>query len=197
MCALPAGTREVCADCLKHPPQFDSVLAAAVYEYPLDSMIQAFKYGGDITLARPLAAILAERIQCDRLPDVIMPMPLSLKKERDRGFNQAMEIARQLPEALRRLVRADLERVIHTPAQAGLPLEERRRNVSRAFRSRETVRGKRVAILDDVMTSGATLDAAAGALKAAGAVEVHGWIIARALRPGRYRAPVSQRPRAG
>ena len=110
-------------------------------------------------------------------------MPLSAARLRERGFNQALEIARLLPPHLARRIRIDLlTRPRDTRPQAELPVDQRARNVRNAFACDQRLDGAHVAVVDDVMTTGATLDAAAAALKSAGAVAVSGWVVARTLR---------------
>ena len=183
-CALPGPAGVPCGRCQSATPHYDGVAAGAVFGYPLDAMVRALKYSGDIAVARALASVLADRLPGEPEPDAVIAMPLSDARQASRGFNQSWEIARQLPLRWSSRLRPGLDRIEDTPAQAGLSLEERRRNVKNAFRASADLRGCRVAVVDDVMTSGATLDAAARALKEAGAAEVRGWIVARALRDG-------------
>lgn len=183
-CALPTPGGAVCGVCLKSPPAFDAAVCAALYAYPLDAMVRSLKYEGRIALARPLGAILAVAVARQATPDLVLPMPLSGPRMAGRGFNQSLEIARGLGPAWRHRVRHDiLERHGDAPPQAGLPLAGRRRNVKGAFRCEaRAVAGRTVALLDDVMTSGATLDEAARTLKRAGAVAVTAWVVARTPR---------------
>ncbi|MGE5526237.1 MAG: ComF family protein [Rhodospirillaceae bacterium] len=166
---------------MAHPPHYDSVTAVYVYDFPIDALIHAYKYGGELRLARLFADTLAER----RLPpvDALIPMPLSEPRLRERGYNQALELARRLGR-LRGIpvLREACRRVVDTPAQALLPWRERPRNVRGAFVCDADVAGMRVAVLDDVLTTGATLNELARNLKRAGAVEVHGWVAARAVQ---------------
>jgi len=112
--------------------------------------------------------------------DCIVPVPLSTQRLRSRGYNQALEIARHLASATgTRLAPEVCERVRDTPVQMGLPLAERGRNVRGAFRCPAIVSGETLAVLDDVMTTGATLDEIAATLKRAGAARVVNWVVAR------------------
>ena len=184
ICAGP-GEGRVCGACLQDPPPYDRCIAALRYEFPADELIQALKYRGELMLAPVLADILARAVAHAPRPDVILPLPLSDARLRQRGFNQAGEIAR--PLARRLGVRLDLEtlvRVRDTAPQVQLSAAERNRNVRDAFACRSTVAGLHVAVVDDVMTSGATLREAAKALKRAGAAEISLWVVARAL-PGK------------
>lgn len=180
-CAAPLTAGDVCGACLAHPPRYDRVTAAYVYDFPVDALIQAYKYGGELRLARLLGKALAQRATAP--VDVVVPMPLSTERLRLRGYNQALELARHIgrshgiavwPHACRR--------VIDTPAQALLPWRERPRNVRGAFVCDADLAGLRVAVVDDVLTTGATLNELARNLKRAGAAEVHGWVAARAVQ---------------
>ncbi|MDD5384990.1 MAG: double zinc ribbon domain-containing protein [Gallionella sp.] len=181
-CALPAPAGEVCGQCLKHPPLFGRTTAVFGYAFPLDKLIQAMKYGEQIALAYAFAEKLAHRIDKNSLPDCIIPMPLHPAKLRERGFNQsqllAAKIARELglellPDACRR--------VRDTPPQSALPWKERKKNVRDAFCCDADFTGKRVALVDDVLTTGASLNALAEAVQKCGAVEISAWVVARTL----------------
>lgn len=172
-----------CRCCIQLEPAFDETVAAFAYRYPVDVLVRRLKYGGALQLAPVLAAGLAEALAGRELPDMLVAMPLSLQRWRQRGYNQAHEIARQVAARCRRPLGQPLERLRDTQAQAGLTAVRRRDNLIGAFRCRSPVDGLRVALVDDVMTSGATLDAAARALKAAGARRVSAWVAARTPGP--------------
>jgi ComF family protein len=180
VCALPLASGRVCGACLERPPHFDRVEAVFAYRFPVDALIHAYKYGGRLALARALGGLLARQVAGD--VDAIVPMPLARGRLAERGFNQALEIAR-VAAALTGVVllaRA-CRKVVETPAQAMLPWEERARNVRRAFVCDADVEGRRIAVVDDVLTTGATLNELARVLRKAGAVEVRGWVVARTL----------------
>lgn len=181
VCALPLTSGRVCGTCLDAPPAYDRVTAAFAYAFPIDALVLAYKYGGRLTLAPLLASPLARDV--GGAVDVIVPMPLAPARLRERGFNQAHELARLIGSALGVpvLPRA-CRKVADTPPQAALPWKERARNVRRAFVCDVDLRDRRVAVVDDVMTSGATLNELARTLKRAGAAEVTGWVVARTLR---------------
>lgn len=183
VCAVPhADAGQRCGACLKQPPAYDRCVAALRYTFPADRLIQALKYGGQLALGGLLAELLAEAVRGAPRPEVLVPLPLHADRARARGFNQATEIARRVARDLRiPLDTASLVRTRDTAPQAMLPLDERQRNVKGAFSCTGAVAGRHVALLDDVMTSGATLNAAAQALKRAGATEVSLWVAARAL----------------
>lgn len=179
-CAAPLPSGRLCGACIAHPPRYDSVRAAYVYDFPLDALIRKYKYAGELRLARLLGTALAS--SGGREVDVLVPMPLSEVRLRARGYNQALEIARIAGRLHELPVRpAACRRVRDTPAQALLPWRERPRNVRGAFVCDADVRGLRIGVVDDVMTTGATLNELARNLKRAGAAEVHGWMVARAV----------------
>jgi ComF family protein len=185
VCALPAPPGSVCGDCLARPPPFDAAVAAWVYAFPVDRLVHAFKYGGQLALAEPLALALIDAL--DRrsrpAPDVVVALPLSPARQRKRGFNQAGEIARRVARAIGRPLVPGLARARDSPPQAALAWADRARNVRGAFVASAALAGLRVAIVDDVMTTGATLAAAARAARRAGARNVEAWVVARTLRP--------------
>jgi ComF family protein len=171
----------LCGACLSRPPHFDRLVAPFIYTFPVDALIRALKYGGRLNVARLLAGALVPRI--DQSVDLIVPMPLSDVRLRDRGFNQAQEIARHVARARRLRVAASLcRRVRDTPPQAMLPWRERARNVRAAFVCDADLDGLRIAVVDDVATTCATLDEMSRVLKRAGASHVSGWCAARALK---------------
>jgi len=177
----PGGQR--CGRCLSEPPAYSRVVTAVSYQFPADAAIQRLKYAGALHLARPLGALLAECVATEPMPDLILPMPLSPQRLRERGFNQALELARVVCGALG--LTLDVERCVRardTPPQVSLPWDERRRNVRGAFQMRGPGEVARVAVVDDVLTTGATLDELAQVLRRAGAREVVGWVVARTER---------------
>ncbi len=180
-CGVPSGGA-LCGACLRDPPAFDRTVAALVYEFPVDKLVQALKYGQRLALARLLGLLLAERVAGAPRPDVLIPMPLHPARLAERGFNQALEIGRVLSRRLGLPLKPTLAaRQRDTAVQAALPLNARRRNVKGAFVCTTGVRERHVALVDDVMTSGATVNELAQAARAAGAREVSVWVVARAL----------------
>jgi ComF family protein len=181
ICALPLGSGALCGECLHRTPFYDSVTAAFAYAFPVDALIHAFKYRGNLYLAPVLANLLAAEIT-DK-PDLIVAMPLSDSRLRERGFNQAHELARHLAARIGvPLLGRGCRKVANTSPQASLPWAERARNVRGAFVCDASLTGRNVAVVDDVMTTGATLNELARNLKRAGASRVTGWIVARTLR---------------
>ncbi len=178
----PAG--EICGECLAQPPRFSRLSVAVSYHFPVDRAIQRLKYGADLSTVGPLAALLADRVGRESRPDLMLAMPMAPQRLRERGFNQAQELARALAERLSlKLAPALCRRTRHTAPQAALPWAERRRNIRGAFECEADLSGANVVVVDDVLTTGATLDELAGALLGCGAAQVWGWVVARAERP--------------
>jgi ComF family protein len=180
VCALPLASGEVCGACVARPPHFDRVDAPFAYRFPLAQLIHALKYGGRLALARTLGEALSRAVSRD--VDAIVPMPLARGRIAERGFNQALEIARTVATRTRtRVLHNAVRKIVDTPPQAALPWSERARNVRRAFVCQVDLSGKRIAVVDDVLTTGATLNEVARVLRKAGAVSVAGWVVARTL----------------
>ena len=175
-CALESPSGALCGRCLAQPPHYDATFAALAYAFPADALVHALKFRGELALAPLLGKLLLEKIS-SRDVDRVIPVPLSSQRLRERGYNQAVEIARHLGAAKLEIDACVRER--DAPPQAGLGREARRRNVRGAFRCKRSFAGERVALVDDVMTTGATLDALATALKNAGAVSVTNWVVCR------------------
>jgi ComF family protein len=184
-CALPLGTSGRCGHCLMHPPAFDRSHAAFVYAFPVDRLVQAYKYQGLLACAGWFAeAMLAER-QAPPLADLLVAVPLARGRQRERGFNQSLEIARALGRRTGLQLAVDaLVRIRETPPQADLPWRERAQNIRGAFACTAAVACRRIAVVDDVMTTGASLDEIAKVLKRAGAASVENWLVARTPAPG-------------
>lgn len=188
VCALPNSMGDICGRCLQHPPAFVRTSAAFAYRFPIDRLIQAMKYADQLVLTHALGALLAQRIAPESLPDCIIPMPLHPLKLRERGYNQALLLAQAVARVHRcRLLPTAVRRIRDTPAQSSLHGRERENNMKDAFAGAMDLRGLRVALVDDVMTTGASLNALARAVREAGAVSVDAWVVARTLphRPAR------------
>jgi len=177
-CALDSPRGELCGRCLAEAPRYDATLAALAYRFPADALVHALKFRGELALAGFLAGLFVPHISTYEV-DCVIAVPLSATRLRERGYNHAVEIARGILPA--KLDLALCERSRDTPPQMDLPLEARRRNVRGAFRCTRRLAGQTVAVVDDVMTTGATLDEVAAALKAAGATRVVNWVVARTL----------------
>ena len=176
---LPAGV----AQCHEHAAswQLARVVAPLVYAPPAEAWLQALKYAGDRALGRAFGQLLAEAAAVRRSHvDAIVSVPLHPRRLMQRGYNQALEIARSTAATLRLpILRAGIARTRETPPQAQLDCLQRRSNLTGAFTVTRQLIGCRLAIVDDVITTGATMNALASELRAAGARHVEGWAIAR------------------
>jgi len=180
VCAVPIVSpyAGMCGECLSNPPSFSFVLSYGLYSGTLREAIHLFKFSGIKRLGKPLGKLLSS------LPipeaDMIVPVPLSKRGLRERGFNQTLILARTLSKDLNIPFSMDsLFKRRHTPPQSGIKAVERKRNVKGAFEVREDVARKRVILLDDVMTTGATVRECAKTLAKAGAEEIIVVILAR------------------
>jgi ComF family protein len=178
--ALPANYR--CDACRQDPPAFDRLLALWNYQPPLDAVVQGLKFRRLDYLGRHLALALAEGLR-DRLTgfDRVVPVPLHWRRRLARGYNQAERIARPLSARIDLPCLQALSRCRATPPQSRLGRDERLSNLRKAFRvpRPERVRGLHILLVDDVTTTGATLEAAARALRSAGATAVTALVVAR------------------
>lgn len=196
-CGLRIGVAgATCGACLVEPGAVERTVVAFDYAFPWDRLILAFKFGGRIELAPALAKPLAEAARqpdaAGEAPaatvDCLAAVPLARSRLGERGFNQSWELARRIGRLLELPAHADLLlRALDTPHQAALGRAERARNLRAAFapgpRARERLAGRRVALVDDVMTTGATAREAAAALMRAGAAGVDLWVLARTPEP--------------
>ena len=186
-CGLRLGlAAERCGACLRDPPAFDTTVCVADYGFPWDGLITAFKFHGRPELAAVLAPLLAHatRTGAGAAPDCVMPVPMPPRRLAERGYNHAWELARRVAAERHLPARADvLLRPVDAAQQIGLGRTERQRNLRSAFmvdpRLRAHLQGIRVALVDDVMTTGATAQQAAAALRRSGAASVALWVLAR------------------
>lgn len=182
ICALPAPGSNACGGCLKQAPHFDATQAVFRYEFPLDRMIQSLKYAHRLASADFLGQALA-KLPLPFHPEMVLPVPLAPARLMERGFNQALELARPLAHVLGApLETSRVHRRRDTAPQASLPWKERKQNIRHAFECELDLTGKTVLVVDDVMTTGATLDELARVLKAHGAARVENFVLARALK---------------
>ncbi|WP_165819275.1 ComF family protein [Tamilnaduibacter salinus] len=182
-CALPGrfGERGLCGACHRNPPPFDRVVAPWAYQFPVSALISRFKYQKQRPDGKPLARLFAERLRdAGRTPpQALIPVPMAPSRERRRGFNQAEEIAIWMSRQLNIPVyRQSLTRANHTQTQSGLSRRERLANLKGAYRVRGPV-PSHVALVDDVMTTGATVRAASRILREHGAATIEVWVLAR------------------
>lgn len=184
-CAQPVAVAGDCAACLARLPHFDATLALWRYAFPLDQLIHSLKYAHRLASAEFFGRALAA-LPCAAPPDLILPVPLYRARLAERGFNQSVEIAR--PLARRLGVPLELTHVLRcrdTAPQASLPWQDRAKNIRHAFECRTDLSHKIIWLVDDVMTTGATLDELARTLKAHGAARVENRIVARAVKANR------------
>lgn len=182
-CALPLPVPALaCGQCLRREPPWDAAWAPFRYGWPLDRLETRFKFGDDLAAGRTLAALWRDEPTPPEPPGLIVPVPLHRSRLRQRGYNQALELARPLAASLSIPLGHDvLVRTRDTSAQTELDRAARRRNVRGAFHLREdVVLPDHVAVFDDVMTTGATLAECTRVLKRAGVRRVDAWALARA-----------------
>lgn len=180
-CGIQTPHGERCGLCLKHPPYFSQTISLFRYDFPANKIIHAFKYGHQLAVGSWLADLLAEKLTI--AADIIIPLPLHPDRLCERGFNQSCEIASVLGNRLNLPVhRSIVQRVRNTPHQTGQPLKNRQKNVKAAFESHADLRGKTILLIDDVMTTGATLNECARTLIEQGAKRVVTAVAARAQK---------------
>ena len=174
----------LCEACDQSIVGFDNAYSYGAYDGPLRELIHLFKYGKVETIAQPLARFLAVAVPLDQQFDLIIAMPMHWFKRWQRGFNQAELLAKPIAHRYGLKLSKDLVRKKYTKAQAGLSAAERQNNLKDSFQVRnpQSVKGRRVLLIDDVFTTGATLRAASAALKAAGANHVSALTLARVDR---------------
>lgn len=189
-CAQPLfrtrGRAALCGRCIGAHSIIESSFVPYRYVYPLDRLIQRLKYANALSVARVLGELFADRraeLSALPNPELIVPVPLAYHRYRKRGFNQAYELARAVSRRANIEIRTDVvERTRETQEQAGLPRRQRRRNVRDAFRIVRPLNATHVAIFDDVITTGSTVNELAKVLRRAGARTIEVWAIARAGR---------------
>jgi ComF family protein len=186
-CALPLkaadNNERLCGSCLQDPPPFTFVYRFADYAPPLDRLIQQLKFNQKLHFARLLAMLMARDIQQQSLllPDLLVPVPLHKQRLHERGYNQALEVARVLAAILGLTLDAQsCIRYKATREQTGLQAKQRKTNIKGAFLVKANVQGKHIAIVDDVMTTGSTVTELSHALLKQGAQRVDVWVCARA-----------------
>ena len=194
-CGLPLqlpDSAQQCGACLNAPPFFDKTISVFHYQRPIRQMLSQYKYQGKLDYVPTFADMLAFKIRASyqksrgALPDLILSVPLSEARLKQRGFNQSLELAKVVSRVLGVPYHVSVvKRLRDTPMQAGLTLKKRRANIEGAFALMgphfiaRYVKNKRLAIIDDVMTTGFTLAALAKLLKEAGAKSVDNWVLAR------------------
>lgn len=181
-CALPSNDNLLCGQCLQAPPIFDATRSLFQYQFPLSTVLQQYKYGQLFTLARTMGLLFSAHISQPLPADCLIPMPLHRQRLQERGFNQSAEIAKVISKQLHLPIRLEAcHRIKPTPPQASLPYKQRIKNMQGAFACNADLTGQHVILLDDVMTTGASLNALAKTVKAAGARYVECWVVARTV----------------
>lgn len=186
-CARELSVSLQCGDCLKHSPPFDRTYALFSYQDKVKQLILNLKFQRALVNAQILGELLAQKIRMDWylnqvLPDTIIPVPLHRKRLTERGFNQALEIARPIARSLRIPIDwQSCQRIKHTAAQATLEAGKRSENIKHAFLIQQNFSGKHIAVLDDVITTGQTMTEFTSLLKKAGAAKIDVWCCARAI----------------
>lgn len=182
ICAEPLSSirQKQCAHCLKQQPYFDETFALFEYRTPVDKLITQLKFNQRLLHARILGGLMAEKVQTQA--ELIIPVPLHKKRLRERGFNQALELAKPLAKILRLpLSYRHCQRARHTQAQSSLALTDKKRNLREAFSIHAPIPSK-VMIVDDVMTSGNTVNELSRTLRQAGAEHIQICCVARTGR---------------
>lgn len=179
-CGL-ATLGEICGRCLNNKPAYDNTHTLFSYAYPVDALLQHYKYNNALYLSQTFGQLLARKI-IDFDIDAIIPMPLHPVRLKERGFNQSLEVAKIIANQFNiELDTSSCRRVKNTPPQASLALKERAKNMKGAFECSVNLTGKHIALVDDVMTTGASLHELAKTLKRAGAAKVSCYVLARTM----------------
>ncbi len=178
---LPEGAPSLCGKCLRNPPPYRRCYCTFTYQYPIDRLILEFKENRKLLIGKLLATLMIDSLPLDHaVPDLIIPVPLHKAALRQRGFNQSMEIAEVLSDQWRVPIdNRGCRRILRTQAQKSLPLKQRQQNVRGAFSADRSYRGLRVAIVDDVITTGSTVNELARLITERGAAAIHVFCIAR------------------
>jgi ComF family protein len=181
LCAQPLYQEGICGTCLQRPPLFDRCISPLLYQGPVPALITGLKFHGRLANARLLAWLMLQRLrQEEDAPELILPVPLHPQRLRERGYNQAVEIARPLAQQLgMALSLNDCIRQRATSPQTALPEPQRRSNLRHAFALKRPLGLSHLALLDDVLTTGSTANELARLLKQSGVARVDVWVVAR------------------
>ena len=183
----PENENLLCGDCVKKLPSFDETIVAIDYEPPLDQLVHLLKFHANLTMAPIIGKLIVKAIGKNRrpvCPDFLIAVPLGKRRLIERGFNQSLEIAKTLSRSLKADLVFDLvERIRETEKQSTISFKERKKNVRNAFgiveTNRHLIHNSHIGIIDDVMTTGETLEEIAALLKKAGAARITNFVFAR------------------
>ncbi len=179
---LPDKTIELCGQCLQSPPPQHRCRAPFRYDFPIDGLIKQLKFQGRLPPALLLGQLFLEHLPENHLPQALIPIPLHPHRLRQRGFNQAMELARPMAHYLNiPLLPDSLRKIIDTPPQSRLSAQNRQISLQQAFTVHGTIPYEHVALVDDVITTGSTIQAAGNTLLSAGVKTLQVWVIARTI----------------
>ncbi len=181
-CALPLPFDDICGHRQQSQMAYDTVRSPFLYQTPVDALLKGLKFHKRLAIARFLGLVMTKHMRDtgEALPDLLVPVPLHRRRLSERGFNQSIELARTISRALS--IRTDTQvcdRIRYTDAQSGMTAAERRRNLRSAFQIRASSLPHHIAIVDDVMTTGATVQSLAEVLRRAGAERIDVWVCAR------------------
>ena len=179
-----ASGQLICGQCLANPPPYDKVFALFPYQAPLPRLVAGLKFEEQFSHAQFFSRMMIQAVRqqwyaSSALPDVILPMPLHNSRLKERGFNQALEIARPLAKSLKTTLNHNVTRKKPTLPQSTLTASQRKHNVTNAFTTTANFHGQHIAIVDDVVTTGHTVTALARLLRRQGAQRIDIWCCAR------------------
>ncbi|MDO6763472.1 ComF family protein [Agarivorans sp. 1_MG-2023] len=197
-CYLPLAEAGICGECQKEPPHFDRVICLNDYQWPLEPVIKAYKYGKQQYLAKPLSRLLLNHTkqQGSILPEAFLPVPLHWFKQWRRGFNQSELLASSIAKQLNKPMCSPLVRKHYGISQASLNRQQRQRALTASFSLKHEIQFKHWVLVDDVVTTGSTANVIAKMLKQAGAEQVDVWAIARTDKPKHKKSSASSTSRA-
>lgn len=182
-CASPIRHAYLCGTCLHQPPEQDSSFSLFPYHDPIDRLIADFKYHDKLYLSDLFARLMRDKLPKQVLPDLLIPIPLHSNRLRQRGYNQSLELAKALsrqlgiPNSHHHLIK-----LLDTKSQASIPFKARKKNIQDAFQVIQSDVPAHIALIDDVLTTGHTANAAAKPLRKAGATRIEVWTVARTIR---------------
>lgn len=174
-CALPITGGTVCGLCLKNTPPYDRTIALCYYRFPMPHLVTGLKFQKKLSHAQVLGNLLADRMEFLYVskPDVLIPVPLHPKRLRQRGYNQALELARPIAKRLNMPIDfRSCQRIKATEAQTGIPAKERMKNMKGAFSVSSSLNKSHVVLIDDVMTTGSTVIELSRVLRESGVKQI-------------------------